>query len=127
MAQAGRLQVEGGPQLRRTLKAAGDDLKDLKSAHMDVAAAVVPRARALAPKASGALSSSIRPGATARAAIIRAGSKRVAYAGVQEWGWGRRNISSQPFLSPAARETESTWVGIYHQRVDEILSRVKGV
>lgn len=126
MAQAGRLEVVGGPELRKTLKAAGDSLQDLKQTHMDVAAIVVPRARALVAHKTGALSNTIRPGATARAAVIRAGSKRVPYAGSQEWGWGRRNIAQHAFLSPAARETESVWTATYKTRVDEILSHVHG-
>lgn len=128
MAQQGRLEVKGGANLRRTLKNAGDDLlNDLKQTHKDVASLVTPAARARAPKRSGKLAASVRPGATKSAAIIRAGSGRVPYAGVQEWGWGRRHIASQPFMSPAARQTESAWKALYTERVNEILSKVRGV
>lgn len=122
----GRVKVEGARELRRTLKQAGDDLSDLKSAHMDVASIVVPAAQGRAPHRSGALAGTIRPGATKTAAIVRAGSRRVPYAGVQEWGWGRRNISAQPYLGPAARATEVVWVAVYESRIDRILSKVKG-
>lgn len=128
MAFSGAVEVRGGANLRRTLKAASADLlNDLKQTHKDVASVVTPVARSRAPKSSGRLSATVRAGATQRAAIVRAGSGRVPYAGVQEWGWARRNIRSQPFLSPAARQTESAWKLLYEKRVNEILSHVKGI
>ena len=126
MAGGVRYEVKGGRELRRSLNEAAGSLDDLKATHMKAAMHVVPRAVTLVPKRSGALSRTIRPGATARAAIIRAGSARVPYAGVIEWGWGRRNIAAEPYLTRAARETEGVWVNDYTTDVQAILDKVKG-
>ena len=126
MAKAARLEVTGGRELRKTLKAATGDLKDMRAANLKAAQVVLPRALALVPRRSGALARTIRAGATARAAVIRAGSARVPYANVQEWGWARHNIPSQPYLTPAARETEPAWTAVYRAQVQTILDKVKG-
>ncbi len=60
------------------------------------------------------------------AAIIRAGKKSVPYAGVIHWGWPRKNIVAQPWLTEAAASTESTWVDAYTEAVDEILETIEG-
>jgi hypothetical protein len=112
--------------LRRTLRAAGDDLSDLKRAHAEAAGIVTPVATAKAPRRSGRLASTVRGAGTKTAALIRAGFAAVPYAGVQEWGWPAHSIAAQPFVVPAAQETEPTWLGAYESEVDRILGQVKG-
>ena len=128
----GGLDIEGGRELRRTLKKAGVDLNDLKAIHRKVGDVVVGRAKGWAPRVSGRLAGSIRAGATRRAAVIRAGNNRksatgVPYAQPIHWGWPRRGISANPFLSYSAQATESAWVGIYFDYVEDTLDDVKGV
>jgi len=119
-------EVEGAKELRKTLKGVEDGLKDLTAAHKDVARIVADDAAVRAPKRTGSLSASIRPAATKTMAVVRAGSARVPYAGVQEWGWPARNIPGQPFIVPAAADTEATWAARYNEAVDELLGKVKG-
>ena len=123
---AAQFEVEGGKQLRKSLKDVEDGLADLKDAHGDVAQIVADAARPGAPRQTGRLAGSIRPSGTKTMAIVRAGGAKVPYAGVQEWGWGRRNIPAQPYIVPAAHDTESTWVARYKQTVDDLLGKVKG-
>jgi len=121
------VQVEGGARLRKTIKAAGDDLSDLRAAHARAAEIVVPRMRSGAPVGeTGRLAASVRGSGTQTAAIIRAGSAAVPYAAVQEWGWAAKNIPPQPYGVPAAEETEPQWYGAYLDEVEDILGRVKG-
>lgn len=120
------LQVKGARQLRRTLRQAGDDLTDLKATHRKVAGIVTPAAAQRAPVVSGALMGSVRPGATKTAAIVRAGRKRVPYAGPIHWGWAARHIKANPFLSLAATSTEPRWRQVYFQAVEAIVSKVQG-
>jgi hypothetical protein len=123
---AAEFEVEGGKELRRSLKQVEDGLKDLKAVHAEVGGIVADEARATAPTLTGALAGSVRPGATLRGAVIRAGGARVPYAGVIHWGWPRRNIVGQPFMTSAASDTEPTWLARYEARIDELLAKVKG-
>jgi phage gpG-like protein len=119
--------LEGEKELRRTLKAAGDDLADLKAAHARTADTVSVRGRQKAPRRSGRLAGSVRPSGTKTAAVIRAGGGAIPYAGVQEYGWPAHHIPAQPYLVPAAEETQPTWEAEYQADVEKILARVKGI
>lgn len=118
--------VDGARRLRTTLKAAGSDLSDLKAANRRAAETVLPVARSIAPIKDGDLRATLRPAATARAGIVRAGFKRVPYAGVIHWGWPKKNIKSQPYLTTAAQITEPFWVEAYEQDLREAILKVKG-
>lgn len=107
------VQVDGGPQLRRTLRSLGSDLGDLRAVHNDVAAYVAEAARGSAPVRSGALAGTLRGSGAKTVATVRAGYARVPYAGPIHWGWGRRGIRANPFLTRAAADTEPVWVELY--------------
>jgi phage gpG-like protein len=123
---AATFEVEGGRQLRKSLKDVEDGLADLKAAHAEAAGIVAEAARTGAPRRTGRLSGSIRPSGTKTAAIVRAGGSKIPYAGVQEYGWPGHNIPPQPYIVPAAHDTESTWIARYQDAVDRLLSKVKG-
>lgn len=125
-AGSGKYTVEGGRQLRKSLKDVEAGLADLKAAHRAAADVVVPAARSGAPRSSGALAASVRPGATKSSAIIRAGGGRIPYAEVQEWGWPGRHIPAQPYVKPAAQETEPEWTEKYLEAVNKLLAKVRG-
>lgn len=139
MARFG-VTVHGAKELRRSMRAAGMDLKDLTAINRRAASIVATAARARAPigkpsrrsgrgrrKAPGSLQRSIRPGATTKAAVIRAGGARVPYANVQHWGWPRRNIAPTYFVSEAAVTTESIWIKDYELHVQKVIRQVKGI
>lgn len=126
-------RVDGARELRRALRKAGLDLKsDIREAHKTVASTVVSRARVLCPVAPvsmasakpGLLRDSLRPGSTQTAAIGRAGGKRVPYANPIHWGWHKRNIRPNLFLTRAASETEPQWVREYEKKFDDILDKI---
>jgi hypothetical protein len=130
------VRIDGARRLRATLKRAGSDLSDLKAANRHAASTVAPVAAAMAPKRTGRLAPSVRVGATAKAGIIRAGRKRVPYAGPIHWGWLTRPnpaqgwaggpIRGNPFMTRAAQVTEPTWVPIYEKELLEAIRKVKG-
>lgn len=121
------VRVLGAQNLRRTLRAAGTGLGELKDAHARAAKVVEPVARAGAPVVSGTLAGTVRSSGTNTAAIVRAGYQSVPYAGPIHWGWPARNIEAQPFIYEAAQRTEPRWLLVYRTAVDRILSRVRGV
>jgi bacteriophage protein of unknown function (DUF646) len=126
------IKVEGARQLRASLKRAGHDLEDLKATNRKVAEVVDTRAKKHVPvgndidKRGKRLRDTIRPGATKTTAIVRAGGKKVPYANPIHWGWGKRHIRPQSFLSISARATEPTWFGIYQHDIQEILNKIEG-
>lgn len=121
------VRVAGARELRRTLKAAGDDLADLKSAHKAAGDIVVRRADSTAPRVSGRLERSTRAGAAAGSATIRAGGRKVPYANPIHWGWPRRHITAQPWISAAAKDTEPEWLRLYQAAVDKIINTIRGI
>lgn len=122
-----RVEVEGVRELRRTLRAAGDDLSDLKAANLAAAEIAADAARGRAPVLTGALAGDIRAAGTKTAGIIRAGRKRIPYAGAIHWGWPARGITARPYLADGAKASESVWVPLYQRALDDALEKVKGL
>ena len=120
------LRVEGGRQLRATLRAAGSDLSDLKAAHREAAAIAANTSAALAPFRTGRLKASVRSSGTLSAGIVRAGRAAVPYAPVIHWGWAAKGITAQPFVSYGAQSSEGTWLPVYQHAVNNALERVHG-
>lgn len=121
-----QVEVKGAKELRKQLKAAGDDLADLKATHKKIAQIVEFDALQLAPVVTGGLVGSIRASGTQTAAIVRAGRKSVPYAGPIHWGWPARNITAQPFLVDAQEAKYEDWMSEYTQLVDKALDKIAG-
>jgi hypothetical protein len=123
---AAQVQVRGSKELRKTLKAAGDDLSELKDVHEAVGALVARVAKSLAPVRSGQLAGSVRAARLAGGVSVRAGSARVPYSNPIHWGWPKRNIAANPFISNAALQTEPQWVALYEAELEKIIQKVEG-
>lgn len=108
------------------MKAAGEDLGDLKDAHAQVAGYVASASATAAPHRSGSLAGSVRGNRAATSAVIKAGSAAVPYANPIHWGWPGRNIAAHPFMSDTAVATEPTWTDMYFQAVQRIVDRIRG-
>lgn len=126
------LQIRGANQLRRTLKQAGDDLNNLKSAHQQAAKVAEAAAKRGTPVRTGRLKASIRTSATKRDARIRAGNNRtsktgVPYANPIHWGWPKHRIKPNPWILEAGRKTEPQWVAIYEKALIDAVNKVKGI
>ncbi|MCQ4120405.1 HK97 gp10 family phage protein [Rhodococcus tibetensis] len=123
---AALFELVGADQLRRTLRAAGRGMDELKAINRGAADTVAGASRARVPRVSGRLDQSIRAAGTARAGIVRAGKKSVPYAGPIHWGWPARNIRAQPFILNAAEATEPAWTSAYMRHVERLLDQVEG-
>lgn len=126
MAKRAQVQVKGAKELRKQLKAAGDDLADLKATHKKIAEIVEFDALQLAPVVTGGLVRSIRASGTQTSAIVRAGGARLPYAGPIHYGWPQRNITAQPFLLDAQSEKYEDWMQEYTQLVEKALDKIAG-
>lgn len=128
------LKLDGGREMRKSLRKAGYDLKNLRETHREVATVVIGKAKVLVPRrpGSGRLAATIRVGATQEAAITRAGNNRKGKSGVPygnpiHWGWKKKNIKPNPFFFNAAKETQPKWLRLYEKAVNKAIEQVKGV
>ena len=102
------VKIDGARRLRSTLRRAGVDMKEMRATN---------------------LAATVRAGATKAAAVARAGNNRksgVIYANPIHWGWHRRNIAPNPFLSLAAQDSEPRWFAVYADGVDKIIATIEG-
>lgn len=127
---SGSVQVDGVKRLRSTLKRAGGDLTDFRDLNRRAAGVVQPVAvtgSPLGPGTAGHIRDTVRIGATKTAAIVRVGNNgRFPYANPIHWGWVRRGIRPNPWVSAAAQQTEPTWTEIYFAGLRVIIGKVQG-
>lgn len=100
---AGRqVSVDGARELRKALKTVGDEAKaGLKDVNLEVAEIVARAAVTKVPSRSGALRETVRAAGAQTRASVKAGFKKVPYAGVIHFGWPARGILPRPFLYDA--------------------------
>lgn len=118
------VEVEGGPQLRRAFRKAGDRADDLKAVHKSATEVIEQEAESIVPVLSGALRDSIRSRVTTTGgAVLAGGTAPVPYAGPIHFGWRVRNIEPQPFLYDALDNRRGEVLQRYTEGVDSIVRR----
>lgn len=122
MASTG-IEVKGLREVVRSLERFGVEVSDLKAAFKRIGTIVAEDAQTLAPKKSGALAGSIRPSNTKNKSVVRAGSGKVVYAGVQEYG-GYNNIEANSFLRGALEQNQATVVKALSEELDNLIRRL---
>jgi hypothetical protein len=97
------VRVSGARELTAALRTVDRQLpRQLTAVHKDVARLVAQEGKRRVPVGpTGRLQRSIRPGATQRGAVVRAGNDKVPYAGPIHWGWPARGIAPNTFLLDA--------------------------
>ena len=120
-------RVEGLAKLQRELKQAGEDTQDLKTAGKTAARIVMAEAKRTAPVRTGALKRSIRTSVTKKNVGILGGKAVVVpYAQPIHWGWPKRGIRENPWISRAARVTQPQWLPGYIEEINKATAKVKG-
>lgn len=113
--------IQGMPQLRKQLNALSDDaINDLKAAHLENANLVASTAKTLIPVRTGRLRDTIRPAGTKTGGRVRAGFKKVPYAGPIHFGWSSRNIKPQPFLYDALDQRRNEVMNNYERQIEAL-------
>lgn len=92
-----RIRIVGLGRTVRALEKSGADAQSMRDLMHDLGSIVVRGATP--PVASGALQGTIRAGRGKTKAVVRAGTARVPYAGVHEWGNPRTGLPAKHFLS----------------------------
>ena len=114
------IKVQGMRELRRKISVLDGNFDQLKDLHEDLAMMVAERSSQLAPIRTGRLRETIRASGTKTAGRVRAGFKRVPYAGVIHFGFPARGIKPQPFLYDALDERHNEVFETYFNGVKKI-------
>jgi len=115
------VEVEGARELRRALLELGYDVaNDLKTVNLEGAEQVLEVALRRVPVRTGRLRDTVRASATKTRGSIRAGFKRIPYAGPVHFGWPARNIQPNPFLYDAMDERRDEVVQAYSDNITNL-------
>jgi hypothetical protein len=118
-----KVSIDGLSRFVRTMKAAGANMADMKDANVKAANTVASRARSTGPHRSGNLTGSLRtPRTQARARV----TSNLIYAPPIHWGWPKRHIWPNPFVTRAAIVTKPEWLHDYEKSLQKILDSVQG-
>jgi hypothetical protein len=124
---AGRqVSVEGARELRKALKTVGDEAKaGLKDVNLEVAEIVARAAVTKVPSRSGALRETVRAAGAQTRASVKAGYKKVPYAGVIHFGDPRpgRGIAPQPFLYDALDARRDEVMDAYTDGIADLIKK----
>ena len=129
MAKA--VRIEGHKEVRKAINRLADDMDRnagkgaLKQMNLEAATIVKKVADGLVPTQTGALAATIRAAGTQKSARVRAGYKRVPYAGVIHYGWPTRGIAPQPFLYEALDHSRTEIVRLYDERLLALIKQYR--
>jgi hypothetical protein len=97
----GGVRITGLNKVVRQLQELGLELDDLKDAFGSLAQQGARLAAGFVHSRTGRLAGTIRGNRAKNKAVVIAGRAKVAYAGVQNYGWPKRNIKEQQYLQKA--------------------------
>lgn len=122
------VEVERVKELRRGLKLVENGLRDLRQLNKRAAAVAEPEVRRRVRSRSGRLAGSVRATGSQSAGEIRAGSARVVYAGVQNYGnptkKGRLGvIRPQQFMQDGVLAARPDVVNVYMDGVGDLVRK----
>lgn len=123
MAEALSVNVTGIEEVTKLLNQVVNNLESMTSANKEISQTLSSKASAMAPRATGALASSVKGNPSGQKAQIMAGSNAVPYAGVQEYGWPAKNIQAQPYLRPAVYDNMGYIVEKYNNYIESIVKK----
>lgn len=118
-----QLRVEGLRSTLRALADAGADAADLKDLMQSLGQIVATHAQLRAPRETGRLATTVRPGRGKTKAVVRAGGARAPYAGVIHYGWPARNIPAQPFLADALQAQRARVLAELDDGIEDLLRK----
>jgi len=123
MATSGGIhgKVEGVSQVLAALQRFGVEAEDLKDAHVGIAGEGARLASSFAPKDSGRLAGSLRPGTSKARSFV---TSRVIYAGPINYGWRRRNIKPALFMQRADAVLAARAVAMLDRGLDKAITKV---
>ena len=122
MAEA-NISIQGVKEVTDSLDKLARDLGSNIELNKELSTTLSQKASAMAPKLTGALASSIVGNPSAEKAQILAGSAAVPYAGVIEYGWPKKNIQAQPYLTTTVNNNLGYIVAKYENSITGIIKQ----
>lgn len=119
----GGARVEGLREVVRGLEKLGLSVDDLKDAFAPIADEGARIAAGFVRSRSGKLAGTLRGNRAKSKAVITAGRASVPYAGAQNYGWQRRNITAQGFMQKADDQLESRSLALLERSVNNAIRR----
>lgn len=119
-----KLNAKGLRTAASQFRAAGVDMQQLKGAYKKMAGVVKTNVGHVVPVKNGDLKRTIRASATQKSGVVRAGTKKVVYAGVINYGWPKRNIKAQNFMQNGLAMSEAEVISLYAQAIDDALKSI---
>jgi phage gpG-like protein len=123
MAQP-EIGVIGLREAIKALESLGVEVTDLKAAWNRVGNIVVTEAKGRVHAVSGALAGSIKANNAKGNSTVKAGSAKVPYAGVQNYGWPAHNIEAQNYLTGAASDKRDEVVQAITDELDNLIAKL---
>lgn len=127
MAKA--VRITGHKETRKKIRGILDEMDqqaargELKVMNQEAAEIVKNRAVALVPVRSGKLRDTIRAAGAQKSGRVRAGFKRVPYAGPIHFGWAARNIQPNQFLYDSLDQRRYEVLQHYDQQLDALIKK----
>lgn len=115
------VKVEGGREVRATLRKLGAGARDMSKVNRKAAAMVLGPAQGATRRRSGALAGSYRIRASAAKASIASG---LVYAPIQEFGWPRRGITPSNALVGALDAMAPSIEDAYKRELADLVDRL---
>lgn len=123
MARNEGVRIEGLNQTVKSLVALGADIDDLKDAFQPIAdEGAQIGARAVDSK-TGRLAGTARGNRAKNKAVVTFGRASVPYAGVQNYGWPKRNIRAQDFTGAVDRAMETRAPELLQRNIDDLIEK----
>lgn len=127
MAKA--VRITGHKEVRRQLRRIEDDMDqkaargELKTMNLGAAQIVSKQAKSLVPVQTGTLRDTIRPAGAQKSGRVRAGFKRVPYAGAIHFGWSARGIEPSLFLYDALDDRRREVLRHYDEELEALIRK----
>lgn len=118
-----RVQVIGDRRTAKAFRKLGLKVRDLHRAWQKIGAKIKRDAIPLTPVLSSKLVNTLRNAKTKSSAVVRAGSKRVVYAGVIHYG-GYNNITPTHFLTTALHQNRDYAEREVKSEIQRLISKV---
>lgn len=120
---SGGVRVVGLKETVRSLQAFGAEVDDLKDVFQPIATRAAEFASGQVDSETGSLAGTVRGNRAKGRAVVTAGTARVKWAGVQNYGWPARNIPAQDFFGATDRHMEPVALGLFQAGVDQLITR----